>query len=1571
MSKIKIIIFVALITLISSETEFIVHSHSGSWCDYWTGNGLVNIQVIQKGPNLPKNVTFNMTLQDYNRNKYNANCTIEQKAGDKPKEDPNSQVVPRAYCYFDPPILNADLTYKKFTLDYNRSDHYIEIEDDFYVISQKCTNQVKAKKTADLKLSFRQISTFRQLDKIIKFFFYGLTTRKIEKKDIIIIYIYLYLEGGVKEKDPRPAKCTLLEDIIDPKSASKKAPFECSIEGLEKKYHTIKFLSSDDVAGVPFGNETLLDPKLTDEAIKNGTLQNYTEPSEKDEVPTLINVTSIYTDDCKSNGSFIIKGKLNVNISKPFELNIPMTFPYGTESICTLPNSTAGNEVEIECKYKSEIEIENQTLIIEQRALKIGEKEYLIEKVESNKTSCKNADLLAAEKKFNSTLSFRQINKFKYDRARHKIDFKFFGLTTAVLPKKFEIIHIYVFLIENGTKTETSIREANCTIDKNETGDNSMGQVQVDYNCSIFDLDEKNNYTSLVFNSSEEINSIPENKTLLDPVETEKAINKSIIIDYSIPEKKNLTVRFKPRPKPINATICSEKGEFKIVGDIDRNITESFNFNVPVLYPEPAVIKCSIDTTPNGTAELKCNTNKQLVRKKLMIEQQILRNKDGKELLFLDKVKSGDEADEEIYCNVIQANETTLPIVLVTEKEKKEDAKDKANYGLSFRQINNFNYIPHSKTIFVLIYVLASNNYKKERKMKIKANLIKKNGTVEDEGKDLNCVLMNASEIVENEQGIFNCSLSNLNEEYYSLRLNSSDLMTGIPTEEVLLDPILTAKAIEKKKIKDNKVPLPKFKFKSIKPHEKEKHKIIIIGTPSQPIDRDFTFILPLSYPEGVSMTCTVTKKDPNEMEFTCLPDRDITDQPIFIEQTIIRDGPEEVLNFEGINEDANITCDNGLLTEADKKLNRTISLRQVSHLEIDESNKKFKFFLASLFPKNKISKDIILLLKIFVIIDGKKKEKTANCTLNKDVDIGDTQQQQGDFNCEVRLTEDEFKKINFADPESIIISPFNDEINGVSDLNNTDLSPVYTDIEINKTKEDKNLTELSECIDYSLDENKVIFPPTLEILDINDTFDCSKSGKLGLKVVPLSHIEKEKIFMLPLTFPSSKLKCKVNEVNETEKGKEVDIVCKVQKEFKSAKTIAIEDRMVKKRHKEMFFIKNKKKDFKLPLECKNFNEIKLEKAKIKMNKGDNKFSFWKLSKFKPIGKKVIFFLGLFKLNTTGPDFDILTSKKLIPIRIIVNQTSNLRRLDETVPEELKVDCVLTNKTTKTAGYNCTSDDINNGKPINMTLNTDDLNNDDDLTISGIPDDVPPANKDQNTELPKIDNLPVFEITNINGSQCEEDGSYKINGKVTDGNRTYLKDSYKNVEIPFSTPDSSGVCNITVKNKSDVEMNCQNKEEFEASTIMLDTMIVKDSNEAELFKIKEYLNQDKFSCIVSVKSDPKPNTTDTNATETITTDIITTNTDAPTNSVPKTDNINSTTYEEGINYFPTQKKNARGLSGGAIAAIVICSVVALAIVGALIALGCSKSSSPVAPVQPVNSNITSSTLNNLSYEPRP
>ena len=42
-------------------------------------------------------------------------------------------------------------------------------------------------------------------------------------------------------------------------------------------------------------------------------------------------------------------------------------------------------------------------------------------------------------------------------------------------------------------------------------------------------------------------------------------------------------------------------------------------------------------------------------------------------------------------------------------------------------------------------------------------------------------------------QGDFKCILSALEEEYYSLRLNSSNDSSGIPDDEVALDPMLTS----------------------------------------------------------------------------------------------------------------------------------------------------------------------------------------------------------------------------------------------------------------------------------------------------------------------------------------------------------------------------------------------------------------------------------------------------------------------------------------------------------------------------------------------------------------------------------------------------------------------------------------------------------------------------------------------------------------------------------------------------------------------------------------------------------
>ena len=92
------------------------------------------------------------------------------------------------------------------------------------------------------------------------------------------------------------------------------------------------------------------------------------------------------------------------------------------------------------CFYKGDSE--NQTLLFEQRTITIGKKQYLFGKVHSNKTTCKNVEVIDNEKKFNSSLSFRQIRGFKHHKNDGKIGFKFFGLTTKNMTKNNSVIII-------------------------------------------------------------------------------------------------------------------------------------------------------------------------------------------------------------------------------------------------------------------------------------------------------------------------------------------------------------------------------------------------------------------------------------------------------------------------------------------------------------------------------------------------------------------------------------------------------------------------------------------------------------------------------------------------------------------------------------------------------------------------------------------------------------------------------------------------------------------------------------------------------------------------------------------------------------------------------------------------------------------------------------------------------------------------------------------------------------------------------------------------------------------------
>ena len=675
-------------------------------------------------------------------------------------------------------------------------------------------------------------------------------------------------------------------------------------------------------------------------------------------------------------------------------------------------------------------------------------------------------------------------------------------------------------------------------------------------------------------------------------------------------------------------------------------------------------------------------------------------------------------------------------------------------------------------------------------------------------------------------------------------------------------------------------------------------------------------FDLPVVYPESSKLVCDMAKKEAGENQIQCLIDQKLDNDGIVIEQTIIKDGLNEVVILKGIETKQGITCSNGLLLEADKRTKINISFRQVSHF-VKNGNNGFSFFFAALITQ-KLTKGHSINIKTNILVKDVKKEKLGKCTLKNDVSPKSDEQVQGDFDCEVTLDNEEYNNMNFTDTESVIISSDNEEISGVSDLEYYEASPIATDKAIDETKDAHNknedLPDLADCVDYSLDENKILIPPAFEIHELVNHHQCNNNGKFKLRGRFSSDIRKEMHFFLPSSFPDSQIKCKVY---ETPADFDVEVICKVQQEFKSANSFVLEERMIKNRHKEMVFIKSKRLDFNTPFHCENYNKIKLELAN-KRYKAD--YSFLQLSKFQPVGKKAGFFMGLAKKNKApiGPKhFEANVRYRL--------RLNNLRQLQQASSGsvELPVTCNAISEFDTAVGLNCLTTQDANGVPEGMQLNTDNIEN-----ISGIPDDADPSKLNYAVDysdpekLKLIEGLPEVEIESVDGSNCEEDGSYTIKGNVKKGDLS----NYNNVEIPFGSPDSSGLCNISVKDKN-VNMNCQNKEKFDISSIVFTPSVIQDSNNKEIFKLDGYYNQKRFACAMSVYSETpeKENSTDI------------------------------------YNHFPPRKKSS-GLSGGAIVAIVICSMVALTIIAVMACFLIKRKSNQINSISP-----NSSTVNKMPY----
>ena len=136
----------------------------------------------------------------------------------------------------------------------------------------------------------------------------------------------------------------------------------------------------------------------------------------------------------------------------------------------------------------------------------------------------------------------------------------------------------------------------------------------------------------------------------------------------------------------------------------------------------------------------------------------------------------------------------------------------------------------------------------------------------------------------------------------------------------------------------------------------------------------ELKFNIPLTYPEGITLSCSFTSLQAGDSSIICQIDRTLENDQIVIEQMTIKKGNEEILTIGSIVSEDNITCSDGLLQEAEERTNINIAFRQVSKFRENGSN-GFSFFFAGLVTQE-YKAGYETNIKMAVLIDDSKKEK-------------------------------------------------------------------------------------------------------------------------------------------------------------------------------------------------------------------------------------------------------------------------------------------------------------------------------------------------------------------------------------------------------------------------------------------------------------------------------------------------------------------------------------------------------------------------------------------------------------------
>ena len=834
--------------------------------------------------------------------------------------------------------------------------------------------------------------------------------------------------------------------------------------------------------------------------------------------------------------------------------------------------------------------------------------------------------------------------------------------------------------------------------------------------------------------------------------------------------------------------------------------------------------------------------------------------------------------------------ETKSIQVAKCNENKEEKVLNIINIFISFRQLNKFNFESAKRRVIFIFMGIITQSLPQGYQISMDVNLVKR-GLPEKKRSLAMCTLKENVVIINGKslQGQFDCIILDV-DQADSFVFVDSPYIAGIPDNSVLLNPVLTEIYISKGNLKDysngadtgNEIP-PQFNSTSIDSSNCESNgKFKIIGKLNSELKDDLIFELPISYPENLTASCSIKKEKENKtMEIECETNGNVNERIIIGQNTILNKNKDELLVI-GKVEVNGIKCGNAKIISVTRKLEYPIAFRQVSKFRYDPILKRIYYNFYGLTPQS-LTRGIIIKMLVFVINNGTKTQQEVTCTLNSDVELKNNGYGQANFMCET----------NSSDASEGVEIISSEEVSGINDdLDEYQKNPNMTDQKIEETKNESE-DGVGKVIDYSLENNTNRFPPLFEILDI-DTNNCNKKGKIKIKARFSVNMTKKTSFEIPLSYPASSMKCTSP---KAEAGEEVTIKCKIQKDFYNIGQILIEPKIIKKKHREMLFIK-KYNIAMNSLTCSNFNQIKLESSSKKLNAN---YTFLKTNNFKLTPNKGITF-KIFLYLVEG----LISNQIPINVMIIKKKARRLRNLDGFNDEEeleLSIDCNVTSSTGKVGTLECTNNSINidNISDISsLEIESDD--------ISGISEfNSNPIETDQNGDTSDVKESEISMLTNskINGANCQNSGIFTIYGTLSEN-----VNGKNDLNLEFlNPPDTGGLCkyNNGVKDRN-LNIECQSKDEFEEDYIITEQQFVGDNLLINSIKADK---DNTFSCSIGSLSDK--------VTE-----------DEVEDELPR---YGSNT----TNRYYTNEKSSQGLSGGSITAIVLVSVFVLLVTAFLIA----------------------------------